>query len=92
MTAFMFMRHGEFDYTFCDERKFIGHGRDLAPLSDKGIRQAEEAAKDPRLLGAELIISSPYTRALQTAAILSKQLRLDIKVEVDLHEWYKDAF
>lgn len=90
MTQFIMIRHGEFDYSFCDERKFIGHGRDLAPLSDKGINQAKEAAEDPRLLSADLIVSSPYTRALQTAAILSKPLQLDIKVEVDLHEWLPD--
>lgn len=32
-------------------------------------------------------MSSPYTRALQTAAILSKELGIDIVVESDLHEW-----
>ena len=38
----------------------------LAPLSEEGVRQIEETAKDPRLQGAELILTSPYTRAVQT--------------------------
>ena len=40
-----------------------------------------------RLKDADIILSSPYTRALQTAAILSKELNIDIIVETDLHEW-----
>ena len=46
-----------------------------------------ETAKDIHLQDADLIICSPYTRALQTAAILSKELQIDIAVETDLHEW-----
>lgn len=37
--------------------------------------------------GTAVILSSPYTRALQTAAILSKELQADIAVETELHEW-----
>lgn len=38
--GFIFLvRHGEPDYSFCDERGYIGHGRDLAPLSENGIQQ-----------------------------------------------------
>ena len=39
---------------------------------------------------SEIIVSSPYTRALQTAAIISKNRQLNIKVELDLHEWMPD--
>ena len=74
------VRHGEPTYEQVGKRGYIGQGRDLAILTEKGIRQAEEAAKDPRLIGAELIVSSPYTRALHTAAIISKNTNLDIKV------------
>jgi broad specificity phosphatase PhoE len=42
------------------------------------------------LNGAEIIVSSPYTRAMQTAAIISKNRQLNIKVELDLHEWMPD--
>jgi len=46
----------------------------------------ERTAEDYRLLDAQVIVSSPYTRALQTAAIISKK----IIVEPELHEWIAD--
>ncbi|MBR2037334.1 MAG: histidine phosphatase family protein, partial [Lachnospiraceae bacterium] len=61
-----------------------------APLSELGIQQAESASKNPFLAGAQLIVSSPYTRALQTAAVISKNTGLDIKVEVGIHEFIPD--
>jgi len=84
------MRHSEPDYAFVRERKYIGHGLDLAQLTENGITIAENASFDNRLDNAEIIISSPYTRALQTAAIISKNRQLDIKIELDLHEWMPD--
>lgn len=86
----VFIRHGEPTYEEISERKYIGHGRDLAKLTERGILQAEAVSKDNRLKGAQLILSSPYTRALQTAAIISRNTRLEIKVETDLHEWMPD--
>lgn len=38
-----------------------------------------------------MILSSPYTRALQTAAILSRELNIDLQVEFDLREWQPDG-
>jgi len=90
MTMFIMVRHGEPDYSICEKKKFMGHGNDLAPLSNKGIEQIKDICTDIRLTGAELIISSPYTRALQSAAIISRVLGLEIIVEVDLHEWLPD--
>lgn len=85
------IRHGEPDYTGVTDRRFIGHGRDLGPLTEKGARQAEEASRDERLRGAQLIVSSPYTRAMQTAAIISRSTNLPLTVEMDLHEWLPDT-
>ena len=90
MQRIVFVRHGEPDYSFVTERKYVGHGRDLAPLTENGIRLAETVSMDERLSNAEIIVSSPYTRALQTAAVISKNRQLDIKIEVDLHEWMPD--
>ncbi len=84
------IRHGQPDYSEITERGFIGHGRDLAPLTENGIYQAEQVSLDPRLSDADFIVSSPYTRALQTAAVISKNLNLPIRVEVGLHEWLPD--
>lgn len=84
------IRHGQPDYKPCETRGFIGHGNDLAPLTAKGIAQAKEAARNPLLAGTQLIVSSPYTRALQTAAYVARETGLNIVVEVDLREWTPD--
>jgi len=90
MTKVLFIRHGEPDYSQVEGKKYAGHGLSLARLTEKGIQQAEEVSRDARLDNAEIIISSPYTRALQTASIISKNRNLDIKVDLDLHEWHPD--
>lgn len=84
------IRHGEATYEPCRDRGFIGHGLDLAPLTQNGIRQIQKTAKDARLLEAEILLASPYHRALHSAAIISKAIDLDIQVEMDLHEWMPD--
>ncbi|AIQ28080.1 fructose-2,6-bisphosphatase [Paenibacillus sp. FSL P4-0081] len=90
MTQFYLIRHGEPEWNINEQYKLKGHGRDLVPLTEAGVNQVYWTAKDERLKEAEVIVSSPYTRALQTAAILSKELGLDIKVELDLREWQPD--
>lgn len=84
---FYFVKHGRTDYSQRNAKIYQGFGVNLSPLSEEGIRQIQETAKDPRLQHPDLILASPYTRALQTAAILSKELGADIIVETDLHEW-----
>jgi len=90
MLKIIFMRHSETDYSFVEAKGYIGHGCNLGQLTDNGILIAEKASLDSRLDGSELIVSSPYTRALQTAAIISKNRQLNIKIELDLHEWIRD--
>ncbi|MEG0772825.1 histidine phosphatase family protein [Clostridium sp.] len=90
MTKLILIRHGEPDYSLVTERQFKGHGRDLAQLTPKGIEQAKAVAKDERLKGASIIVTSPYTRTMQTAAIISKETSLDINIELDIHEWLPD--
>ena len=82
-----FIRHGKADYSRRNTGIYQGWGVNLSPLAELGLRQIEETARDPRLKGTERILSSPYTRALQTAAILSRALGSEITVETDLHEW-----
>lgn len=84
------IRHGKPDYTDVDNLNYIGHGRDLAKLSAEGVEQAKEAAYDKCLEGAQLIVSSPYTRALQTAGIISCITHIPFTVETTLHEWMPD--
>ena len=87
---FYFVRHGQTDYSERGTGIYKGFGAELARLTPEGERQIRETAKDPRLSGADIIICSPYTRAMQTAAILSKELGADIAVETGLHEWLPD--
>lgn len=84
---FFFIRHGNTDYSNRNTKIYQGFGMHLSPLSEEGVIQIKECAKDKRLTGADIILTSPYTRALQTASILSKELYVDVVVETDLHEW-----
>lgn len=90
MAKFYLIRHGKPDYTYGDTHGFIGHGHDLAPLQKDAIKDVIKTAKDSRLKQAQIIISSPYTRALQTASIISKETGLDIIIEPDIIEWQPD--
>lgn len=85
------IRHGEPDYSLSEGKGFKGPGRDLAPLSARGVEQAEAVALDPLLEGSQLIVSSPFTRALQTGAIISRVTGLKLEIAFDLHEWLIDT-
>lgn len=85
---FYFIRHGEPDYSHSGKTIYNGIGNNFIPLTINGINQIKKTAKDERLSDADIIVSSPYTRALQSAAILSKELQIDLLVESDLFEWY----
>ena len=60
---FYLIRHGQADYSEKHTKIYEGVGIDFSPLSPDGIRQIKRTALDPRLKNAELILSSPYTRA-----------------------------
>ena len=87
----IFIRHSKADYSACFERGFIGYGLDLAELTSEGIEIAKNACNNPIFQGAEIIISSPFTRALHTAAILSRNLNLDLITEIDFREHTLDT-
>lgn len=91
MANFILIRHGEPRYDEVRERGYFGMGHELGRLTDLGVKQAEERALDNRLEDADLILASPYTRALQTAAIISRITNIPLTVENDLHEWMPDT-
>ena len=91
MTTFYFVRHGQMDASMAGKKFYKDFSYNMMTLSEKGIAQIKETAKDMRLANAEMIIASPFGRALHSAAILSKELNIDMKVETDLHEWLADA-
>jgi len=90
MTKFILIRHGKPDYSSVEERNFKGHGCDLAFLSKEGIEQAVNVSKNVILNNSDMLISSPYTRCMQTASIISNYNNLMINGEMDIHEWLPD--
>lgn len=87
---FVLIRHGDPDYSACVRGGINGQGFGLVPLSEKGLQQARQVAAHPALAGAQLVLSSPYTRALQTAAEIVRTTGLPLAVESDLHELMAD--
>lgn len=89
---FYLVRHGEPDYSEMNTKIYRGFGSQMCPLTETGRNQIKCTAQDPRLQNADLIVTSPYGRSLQTAAILSKELGVEIAVETDLHEWLANKY
>ncbi len=90
MTKFLFVRHGEPDYSSVAEWARIPMGKNLAGLSENGKRQIRNSCGVLSKYDVDIIVSSPFTRTMQSAAIMSKQLNVDVEVERDLHEWQAD--
>jgi broad specificity phosphatase PhoE len=90
MTAIYLLRHGTADLDLVQRRRWPGSMADLAPLTPQGIEEATAAAARLAVLGAAALVTSPFTRAMQTACIASCALGLPIQVEFDLHDWVPD--
>ena len=79
------LRHGESvsnvkDVLSCWPEKFY------SPLTDKGIKEAKEAAKRLKKKNIDLIFSSDILRTKQTAGIVAKELNLKIEYDKRLRE------
>ena len=83
----IFVRHGEPDYRVLEEHAYSGFGMDLAPLSEKGRKQAQDLCQNPLFQSADLLVASSVTRALETASYLASAIGLPLRVEPLLHEW-----
>jgi uncharacterized phosphatase len=59
------------------------------PLNDKGLSQAEAAAKDIEKedYGITRIVSSPLLRAVQTADIISEHINIEVEQDRGLISW-----
>lgn len=91
MTKFILVRHGAPIYDEIISSGFKGRSLSLAPLSQNGIDEVLKMCDNSVFSGSELLISSPYTRALQTASIIGLKYNLLVNVEVLLHEWIIDT-
>ncbi|MEC7490710.1 MAG: histidine phosphatase family protein [Pseudomonadota bacterium] len=79
-------RHGQtiFNVVFGQTRK--DPGIEDPPLTEEGFRQACSLAEKLEALEIERLISSPYTRALQTAWAVGSRLNLGVTVEANVRE------
>lgn len=89
MTVVYFIRHAQSDRNFHDER--------TRPLTEEGFSDSEKVAKKLKDKGITRIISSPYTRTLQTVESLSRALKLETETDERLRErgagkWHGDKF
>jgi len=80
------IRHGqsEFNVVYSATRQDPGI-RDPR-LTDEGRRQAADVADALVDAGIAELIASPYTRALETAAIIAERLGLSIRIDPDVRE------
>lgn len=82
------VRHGR--STWNNERRIQGHRN--PPLAPQGKSSARELARllkirfGPYSVKSDVLIASPLSRARQTAGIISRALRLPLRIRLDLRE------
>ena len=69
-----------------NELKILSDEYDKYPLTEEGIKQAEEVAKEIKKINPEMIFSSPVLRAKQTAEIIANKLGLKVIIDERLRE------
>ena len=92
MTTFYLIRHGEPDWNLAAggglKGAEVGWAAHIVPLARNGHSPDQESITIPlEPEDYQLVISSAMTRALQSADIIGGILKLDLRVEFDLHEW-----
>ena len=82
------IRHGESEFNAIFNRTRIDPGIPDPKLTATGRDQVRRAAAEIKREGHPVrrLITSPYTRALETAAILAEELALPVEVEPIVHE------
>lgn len=76
------LRHGQTDWN--NEKKL--QGRTDIKLNETGIIQANDAAKDIKEIEFDVVFSSPLSRALDTAKIITENRNIPIIVDERLVE------
>ena len=79
-------RHGQtmFNVVFGEIKQ--DPGIEDPPLTDEGCAQADDLAERFAELHIKRIVSSPYTRALQTARSVANRLDVPVAVDADVRE------
>ena len=74
----LWVRHGQSTWNVLDRLQ----GHELSPpLTDLGREQAQDAAESLADRGVVRLLSSPATRALETAEVIAAHLGLEVEVE-----------
>ncbi|MCY0094383.1 histidine phosphatase family protein [Hoeflea ulvae] len=79
---FIFVRHGETDWNASG----LFQGRTDIALNANGVRQAHRAAQSLRSLRIGRIVSSPLSRAIDTAAIIARAANRTTETDDNLIE------
>lgn len=85
---FYLFRHGETDHNV---NKRMQGWLDI-PLNQNGVQQAKQLAKKLSNINFDCIYSSPLSRALDTAKIVSEKNKTKIILEEGLKEWNLGVF
>jgi probable phosphoglycerate mutase len=81
-TPFWFLRHGETDWN----ARGWSQGNIDIPLNPVGVTQAHAAASALRNRGIATIVSSPLSRAHDTAHAVAQAIGLDVQLDEELRE------
>lgn len=89
MTTVYFIRHAQSDRFTKDDR--------TRPLTAEGMSDTLKITEALENTGISRILSSPYTRTIQTVADLSEKLGIDIETDEDFRErnagkWHGENF
>jgi len=80
------LRHGQSEFNVVYSKTRVDPGIPDPRLTEEGRRQAGAAAHRLRAHPIERLLSSPYTRALQTATIVAEALGLAVEIEPMVRE------
>jgi probable phosphoglycerate mutase len=84
MGRLILIRHGE---SVGNRDRLYASNPHETPLTELGYRQAEEAGgRIAQLFSPELVVSSPYLRARETARVIAAILRVPLEIEPNLYE------
>ncbi len=75
MKKLYFIRHGQAEANLLN----VVGGRIDSPLTDKGRAQAHQVAKNAKGLNIDYIVSSPQSRAYETAKIIAQEISYPVK-------------
>ncbi len=88
-TRFLLLRHGQTELS--GERRYSGRGD--VPLTDVGQRQAKAAAARLAHMDFAAVVSSPLTRATQTAEAIGRPVAVhEGLIETDFGAWERLTF